>query len=195
VPRHDYRIGVPRGGYYAELLNTDSGEFWGSNVGNAGGKHADHWKCHGREWSLSLTLPPLGALILKPVYTQGGDRPMVGRSPSDSVQFLLLLLMRKELRNLLQAYARHRIHQEAVSSLFFAFSRFSSPLNEVLMMIGSVLNCSSDLSDRDKRHAVISGISKSVTTSWTYSVNRLVSQFGLGLMNRFQGLFAVIATQ
>lgn len=67
VPRHDYRIGVPRGGYYAELLNTDSGEFWGSNVGNAGGKHADHWKCHGREWSLSLTLPPLGALILKPV--------------------------------------------------------------------------------------------------------------------------------
>lgn len=67
VPRHDYRIGVPRGGYYAELINTDSGEFWGSNVGNAGGKHADHWRCHGREWSLSLTLPPLGALILKPI--------------------------------------------------------------------------------------------------------------------------------
>lgn len=66
VPRYDYRIGVPRSGFYAELLNTDSGEFFGSNIGNAGGRHADHWRCHGREWSLSLTIPPLGALVLKP---------------------------------------------------------------------------------------------------------------------------------
>jgi 1,4-alpha-glucan branching enzyme len=66
VPRYNYRIGVPRGGYYAELINTDSSEFWGSNVGNAGGTSADHWPCHGRQWSLSLTLPPLAALVLKP---------------------------------------------------------------------------------------------------------------------------------
>ena len=68
VPRLAYRIGVPSAGYYRELLNSDSESFWGSNVGNWGGAWAESKPWHGRSWSLSLTLPPLGILILKPNY-------------------------------------------------------------------------------------------------------------------------------
>ncbi len=65
VPRHDYRIGVPRGGRYRELINTDAEVYGGSNVGNGGEVWAQPLACHGLEHSLSLTLPPLGALILR----------------------------------------------------------------------------------------------------------------------------------
>jgi len=66
VPRHGYRIGVPRGGYYRELLNSDSEIYWGSNMGNGGGMHADDAEMHGMKHSLKLVLPPLSCLILKP---------------------------------------------------------------------------------------------------------------------------------
>ncbi len=65
VPRYGYRIGVRHEGVYAELLNTDALVYGGSNVGNAGEVHADAVPCHNRNYSLSLTLPPLGALFLK----------------------------------------------------------------------------------------------------------------------------------
>ena len=66
VPRHGYRVGVPAGGYYRELLNTDAEVYGGSNVGNAGGVWAEPTPWHGRPHSLLLTLPPLGVLVLKP---------------------------------------------------------------------------------------------------------------------------------
>jgi len=66
VPRYGYRVGVPRPGFYREILNSDAAAYWGSNVGNAGGVLADPVGWHGRPWSLSLTLPPLGALAFKP---------------------------------------------------------------------------------------------------------------------------------
>ncbi|HTZ18515.1 MAG TPA: 1,4-alpha-glucan branching protein GlgB, partial [Dissulfurispiraceae bacterium] len=66
VPRYGYRIGVPRGGYYRELLNSDSGTYWGSNVGNGGGVNAGDSGMHGMNHSLELVLPPLSCLILKP---------------------------------------------------------------------------------------------------------------------------------
>jgi 1,4-alpha-glucan branching enzyme len=66
VPRQDYRIGVPKGGSYRELLNSDSALYWGSNMGNAGGVTADEIEVYGRKYSLKLTLPPLSCLILKP---------------------------------------------------------------------------------------------------------------------------------
>ncbi len=66
VPRNGYRIGVPKPGFYSEVLNSDSSLYWGSNMGNAGGVTADHIKFHGREYSLKLILPPLSCLILKP---------------------------------------------------------------------------------------------------------------------------------
>ena len=65
VPRVGYRLGVPSGGYWRELLNSDAKEYAGSGVGNAGGVMAEEEPAHGRPYSLNLTLPPLGALFLK----------------------------------------------------------------------------------------------------------------------------------
>ncbi|MBK9142486.1 MAG: 1,4-alpha-glucan branching protein GlgB [Candidatus Melainabacteria bacterium] len=66
VVRHDYRVGVPRGGYWQEIFNSDATEYGGSGVGNYGGVHSQNHACHGHGQSLSLTLPPLGAVILQP---------------------------------------------------------------------------------------------------------------------------------
>jgi 1,4-alpha-glucan branching enzyme len=65
VPRENYRIGVPYGGFWKELLNSDATEYAGSGVGNLGGKQAEEVPTHGRPYSLSVTLPPLGALFFK----------------------------------------------------------------------------------------------------------------------------------
>ena len=61
VPRYNYRVGVPKWGFYREILNSDSALYWGSNMGNQGGRHTDPVPWHGRPCSLSLDLPPLGA--------------------------------------------------------------------------------------------------------------------------------------
>jgi 1,4-alpha-glucan branching enzyme len=66
VPRHRYRIGVPAGGWWSELLNTDAEVYGGSGQGNYGGLEADDVAMHGREHSLALVLPPLGAVLLVP---------------------------------------------------------------------------------------------------------------------------------
>ncbi|MDH5301099.1 MAG: 1,4-alpha-glucan branching protein GlgB [Gammaproteobacteria bacterium] len=67
VVRHHYRIGVPRGGNYCELLNSDGHAYGGSNQGNGGQLTAENHACMGFDHSLSLTLPPLGGMILKPI--------------------------------------------------------------------------------------------------------------------------------
>ena len=67
VPRDSYRLGVPRAGFYVELLNSDSKTYCGSNIGNAGGIQTEEIPSHGQPYSLNLKLPPLGFLILKPV--------------------------------------------------------------------------------------------------------------------------------
>jgi 1,4-alpha-glucan branching enzyme len=67
VPRLAYHIGVPHGGAYVELLNSDSEIYGGSNLGNAGRLEAAAVPSHGFAHSLTLTLPPLGFLLLKPV--------------------------------------------------------------------------------------------------------------------------------
>lgn len=65
VPRYHYRIGVPKLGFYREMLNSDSSYYGGSNMGNNGGVQAETvpW----REWqqSICVTLPPLSMLIFK----------------------------------------------------------------------------------------------------------------------------------
>jgi 1,4-alpha-glucan branching enzyme len=66
VTRHGYRIGVPRGGMYRELLNTDAEIYGGSNAGNAGRVLAQPAPHHGQPHSLSLILPPLAVLVLQP---------------------------------------------------------------------------------------------------------------------------------
>ena len=64
VPRNGYRIGLPRGGTWRELLNTDAEQFGGGGVGNGGSVEAgnEHW--HGLPFSAELTLPPLAVLWL-----------------------------------------------------------------------------------------------------------------------------------
>lgn len=59
VPRHDYRFGINQPGKWREILNTDSMHYHGSNAGNGGTVHSDEIASHGRQHSLSLTLPPL----------------------------------------------------------------------------------------------------------------------------------------
>jgi 1,4-alpha-glucan branching enzyme len=65
VPRHEYRVGVPAPGFYAELMNSDASIFGGHDVGNGGGVSSDPVGAHGFPHSIRLTLPPLGCLLLK----------------------------------------------------------------------------------------------------------------------------------
>jgi 1,4-alpha-glucan branching enzyme len=67
VPRRNYRIGVPRPGSYRELLNSDALVYGGSNTGNGGQVDAVDEPSHGYPHAISLTVPPLGFLLLKPV--------------------------------------------------------------------------------------------------------------------------------
>jgi 1,4-alpha-glucan branching enzyme len=66
VPRIQYRVGAPQGGHWKEILNSDGKEYWGSGMGNLGGVQADPIPAHGRDYSLSLTLPPLVISFFKP---------------------------------------------------------------------------------------------------------------------------------
>jgi 1,4-alpha-glucan branching enzyme len=65
VPRHGYRVGVPHGGAWREILNTDSDYYGGSNVGNAGRVAAAAVPAHGQPHSLDLILPPLATIFLR----------------------------------------------------------------------------------------------------------------------------------
>ena len=64
VERMDYRIGTPYAGEWTELLNSDATVYGGRGLGNLGVSHADAVPMHGRQFSLSLTLPPLSVLVL-----------------------------------------------------------------------------------------------------------------------------------
>ncbi|HEY3285939.1 MAG TPA: 1,4-alpha-glucan branching protein GlgB [Gemmatimonadaceae bacterium] len=64
VPRTHYRLGLPHGGHWREVLNSDASVFGGSNVGNAGGVDAEPVPAHGFSHSAVVTLPPLGTIWL-----------------------------------------------------------------------------------------------------------------------------------
>ena len=66
VPRHGYRLGVPEGGQWHEVVNTDWEAYGGSGVKNAWPIEAHDSPSHGRPYSIELSLPPLGAVFLKP---------------------------------------------------------------------------------------------------------------------------------
>ena len=63
MPALEASVGVPRGGLWQERLNSDAREYEGSGVGNMGGIEASPLACHGRHFSLSVTLPPLAILF------------------------------------------------------------------------------------------------------------------------------------
>ncbi len=65
VPRHNYMVGVPHGGYWKEILNSDAVAYGGSGQGNLGGIEASPVSFHGRRNALVMTLPPLSMVVFK----------------------------------------------------------------------------------------------------------------------------------
>jgi len=65
IPRLDYQVGVPRSGYWRELLNSDAVEYGGSGVGNLGGARSTGQPWHGESDSLRIRLPPLSCLFFR----------------------------------------------------------------------------------------------------------------------------------
>jgi 1,4-alpha-glucan branching enzyme len=65
VPRTGYRVGVPRGGRWREVLNSDALDYGGSGLGNAGGVTAEAVAAHARPFSVSITMPPLAVVFFK----------------------------------------------------------------------------------------------------------------------------------
>jgi 1,4-alpha-glucan branching enzyme len=63
VPRYNHRLGVSRGGYWKEALNSDSKLYWGSDLGNCGGAMAEETPWHGHPFSISITVPPLSCMF------------------------------------------------------------------------------------------------------------------------------------
>ena len=66
IPHEGYRVGLPHGGAWLEILNTDAVEYGGSGVGNLGRVEAEEIPWQGRPFSVRLRVPPLGALWLVP---------------------------------------------------------------------------------------------------------------------------------
>ena len=66
VPREGYRVGVPKAGFYREILNSDAACFGGSNMGNAGGLPSDAMPWQGQPHSILVTVPPLATVYFKP---------------------------------------------------------------------------------------------------------------------------------
>jgi 1,4-alpha-glucan branching enzyme len=66
VPRHDVLAGVPSGGYWRELANSDALDYGGSGVGNLGGVDAHPVPTDSMPFTLTLTIPPLACLFLGP---------------------------------------------------------------------------------------------------------------------------------
>ena len=61
----DFRIGVPYPGQYQELLSSDATEFGGSGKGNPDILKAEPVPCHGEKWSVRVTVPPIGGILLQ----------------------------------------------------------------------------------------------------------------------------------
>ncbi|WP_439696585.1 1,4-alpha-glucan branching protein GlgB [Mucilaginibacter sp. AW1-7] len=67
VPRYNYRIGVPAGGKWQEVFNSDAQNLWGSGIINYHPVTADAEKWHGKDNSINITIPPLAATVFKKV--------------------------------------------------------------------------------------------------------------------------------
>ena len=67
ITRHGFRVGVPSTGKWKEIFNSDAQNFWGSGVSNPEPLSSEFVNWHGRENSISITIPPLAASIFKKV--------------------------------------------------------------------------------------------------------------------------------
>jgi 1,4-alpha-glucan branching enzyme len=87
VPRDNYQVGLPYGGRYMEVLNSDSELYGGSNMGNGGQVMATSEWCQGQPYSTFMTLPPLGAIVLKPM--DAPEKPKEERTASGERIFMM----------------------------------------------------------------------------------------------------------
>lgn len=74
LPRDNYRIGVPSGGHWREVLNSNAKEYGGTGQGNLGGLNSEPVKHHGRPHSLLASLPPLSCVYFKPAPLPAGSK-------------------------------------------------------------------------------------------------------------------------
>jgi 1,4-alpha-glucan branching enzyme len=65
VPRYNYHVGTPKGGFWREILNSDATDYGGSGQGNLGEVESKSISFHGRPFSLTITLPPLASVYFK----------------------------------------------------------------------------------------------------------------------------------
>ena len=79
VPRENYRIGVPKAGFYREAINSDAELYGGSNVGNRGGVHSEPVSWMGRANSIPMALPPLAGVVM--VLEPAEEAPVVAELP------------------------------------------------------------------------------------------------------------------
>jgi 1,4-alpha-glucan branching enzyme len=77
-PHNAYRLGLPHGGQWNEILNTDAESYGGSGVGNLGSVQAEALPWHGQPFSALLTVPPLGAVWLEPASISTVSEPDAG---------------------------------------------------------------------------------------------------------------------
>jgi len=75
VVRYGYRVGAPRPGLYAEILNTDAPQYGGGGVGNLGSVRAVDEPCHEQPCALPITLPPLAAVVFELPAPVQADAP------------------------------------------------------------------------------------------------------------------------
>jgi len=66
VARRPYRVGLPRGGFWREVLNSDAEIYGGSNQGNLGGVRADDYQVQNQPFSAPFTLPPMSVVVFRP---------------------------------------------------------------------------------------------------------------------------------
>jgi 1,4-alpha-glucan branching enzyme len=66
IPRHQLEMGVPGGGSWIELLNSDATDYGGSGVGNLGAVQAEPLSWRNRSHTVRITVPPLACLFFRP---------------------------------------------------------------------------------------------------------------------------------
>ncbi|NJL42535.1 MAG: 1,4-alpha-glucan branching enzyme, partial [Pseudanabaena sp. SU_2_4] len=76
VLHSNYRIGVPKKGFYSEIFNSDATVYGGSGAGNYGGKHSENWGYHNMPFSIDVCLPSLGTLVFKLTKEEVDGQPV-----------------------------------------------------------------------------------------------------------------------
>lgn len=66
VPHENYRLGIPNGGDYEVIFNSDDTKYYGSNYSETVKYTATNIERNNREYSVALNLPPLSVIVLKP---------------------------------------------------------------------------------------------------------------------------------